>query len=197
MLYFPLFISNAGGSVVKSRITTRTLIETAVFAAVMCVLAPLSVPVGAVPVSLATFALYLAGGLQKPLHAVASVCIYVLLGIVGIPVFAGFMGGVERLLAPAGGFIVGYIPCVFIISFILCKKRVHYMYPVAMICGTVVLYACGLLWFMISMKQTFISALTITVVPFLLTDAAKTAAASVVCCTVYGRIAGMRDGVNR
>lgn len=170
------------------KFSARTIVEPAVFAAIICILAPFSLPIGPVPISLASFAIYLVGGMQKPLRALIAVCVYILIGIVGVPVFANFMGGFERIAAPAGGFIIGYIPCVLLTSFILSLNRKVYMYPIAMVCGTVVLYACGLGWFMISMNTTLGKALAVTVLPFIAFDAVKIVIASVISFALYDRV---------
>ena len=84
-------------------------------AAVTCVLAPISVPLaGEVPISLATFAVLLSGILLGAKFGAISQLVYVLLGSVGVPVFAGWTGGIGITLGVTGGYIIGYILMAFV-----------------------------------------------------------------------------------
>ena len=72
----------------------RRLVTSAVFAALLSVACPLTVPIGAIPVTLATLFLFLCGGLLGPVEGLLSVLVYVAIGAVGVPVFSGFRGGI-------------------------------------------------------------------------------------------------------
>ena len=89
-------------------------------AAVICVLAPISIPVptAAASVTLATFAVYLATSALSPLQSFLSVMIYILLGCAGLPVFSNFTGGAGVIAGPTGGYIIGYICCALAIVLI-------------------------------------------------------------------------------
>jgi biotin transport system substrate-specific component len=87
----------------------RNMVFTAVFAAVLCVVSPLTIPIGPIPLSLATFAIYLAASTLDWKYGTLSVVVYVALGLVGLPVFSRFEGGIQKLVGPSGGFIAGYI----------------------------------------------------------------------------------------
>ena len=101
------------------KLTTRDLVLCAFCAAVTCILAPISVPLaGEVPISLATFAVLLSGILLGGRLGALSQLIYVLLGSVGVPVFAGWTGGIGITLGMTGGYIIGYIPMAFIAGFL-------------------------------------------------------------------------------
>ena len=101
------------------KLTTRDLVLCAFCAAVTCILAPISVPLaGEVPISLATFAVLLSGILLGGRLGALSQLIYVLLGSVGVPVFAGWTGGIGITLGMTGGYIIGYIPMAFVAGFL-------------------------------------------------------------------------------
>ena len=85
---------------------TKQLVRIALMAAVLCVLAPWKIPVGPIPITLASFGVYLAAGVLGPLEGTVAVVIYVLLGAVGVPVFSGFTGGAGCLLGVTGGYRV-------------------------------------------------------------------------------------------
>ena len=83
----------------NSIFTLRSMIFTAIMAAIICVCAPFSIPVPGllVPISLATFAVYLAGGVLGAKRGALAVLVYILIGAVGLPVFSGFSGGLAKL----------------------------------------------------------------------------------------------------
>ena len=103
------------------RVNVKAMTLTAVCAAIICVIAPWQIPVGAVPITLATFAVYMISAVTGPIRAAAAVAIYIVLGSVGEPLFAGFKGGFNAVAGVTGGYIIGYLPCAFIIG-LLCSK---------------------------------------------------------------------------
>lgn len=161
----------------------------AIFAAIICILAPFSFYMGAVPISLATFAVYLAAAILKPVSSVTCIIIYILLGAVGLPVFSGFIGGFQQLAGLTGGYIVGYIPCAFIISSIISRyENKKSAYPLAMLAGTAVCYLCGTAWYIYQSKSGIAAAVTVCILPFLLGDAVKIAAACALSFAVKPRL---------
>jgi biotin transport system substrate-specific component len=163
---------------------TRNLVLCAICAAITCILAPLSIPLaGGVPVSLATFAVMLAGVLLGGSLGAISQLIYVLLGAVGLPVFAGWTGGIGIALGMTGGFIIGYIPCAWLTGLIYHKfssnakksAKVFWM-VIGMIAGTIALYALGTVWFVAITGMDIGAALAACVIPFIPGDLIKMAA---------------------
>lgn len=88
----------------------------ALMTAIICVIAPFAIiiPISPVPISLATFAIYLTIIILGWKDGVISVVLYVFLGFAGAPVFTGFTGGAAKILGPTGGYIIGYIFLAFI-----------------------------------------------------------------------------------
>ena len=162
---------------------TRDMVLTGVFAAVICAFSPFSVPVGPIPISLASFAVYLAAAVLGAKRGTAAVCIYVLIGTLGIPVFSGFSGGIGKVLGVTGGYIIGYIFCALVSGLIIDKfGKNKAVYPLALAAGTVVLYAFGTAWFMVQTGNGLYESLMLCVIPFLIGDAIKIAVSSVVAC---------------
>ena len=174
---------------------TRDLCVCAIMAAILCVCAPLSVPVGPIPITLASFAVYLAGALLGLKRGTIAVAVYILLGALGLPVFSGFQGGLHKLAGVTGGFIVGYLPCAALTGLASDRfgKR-HWALPVGMIAGTAALYAIGTVWFMISMGQSLPAALGACVLPFLPGDAVKIIAASGLTVSLGARLDPLISG---
>lgn len=167
---------------------TRNLVLCGMCAAITCILAPLSVPLaGGVPVSLATFAVMLAGVLLGGSLGAFSQLIYVLLGAVGLPVFAGWTGGLGNVLGMTGGYIIGYIPCAWLTGLIYKKTgsrakrtaKIFFMI-LGMICGTLALYVIGTAWFMAVTGMGLGASLAACVIPFLPGDFIKMAAVVII-----------------
>ena len=97
----------------KSKLSIKTMAVSAMMAAVICVLAPISIPVptAAASVTLATFAVYLATSALSPLQSFLSVMIYILLGCAGLPVFSNFTGGAGVIAGPTGGYYRLHLLC--------------------------------------------------------------------------------------
>lgn len=168
----------------------RKMCVTAVFAAIICIFAPISIPVGTfVPISLATLAIYIAAGMLDAKSSVAAVAVYILLGAVGLPVFSGFTGGVQKLLGVTGGYIFGYIPLAIIISLVCGKIHKRFAFPLSMLLGTVVLYFIGTVWFVAETDSAMGAALMTCVVKFIPGDIVKIIAASVLCINLRPRLA--------
>ena len=91
-----------------SAVNVKTLTTTALLAAVLCILGPLSIPIGPVPISLTSLALYFMVFLVGPKMSAAACAIYILIGFAGLPVFSGFTGGPQKLAGPTGGYIIGF-----------------------------------------------------------------------------------------
>lgn len=176
---------------------TIQMAEIALMSAVLCVLAPMAIPlpVSPVPLSLATFALYLAAALLGQRKGTVSVTVYLLLGMAGLPVFSGFSGGIGKLLGPTGGYIIGYIPCALLVGFLVeqgvgkkFSKQWQQMLwnSLAMVVGTLICYTLGTVWFLVIMKgtYTFTQAILICVVPYLAFDVIKICGAAALAVPV-------------
>ncbi|MEG2597669.1 MAG: biotin transporter BioY [Oscillospiraceae bacterium] len=157
-------------------VKTRTLVQIALLAALTAVLSQISIPLPftPVPLSLGTLGGFLAIGLLSPKSAAASQLVYVLLGAVGLPVFAGFRGGLGVLVGPTGGYLIGYIISAIIGGIVLQKipKKI-YGSIIAMMAGLFCCYVFGTVWFMWITHTGLLASLTSCVIPFLPGDAIK------------------------
>lgn len=207
---------NSSGAAVKPAkfFTVRNMAFIAVMAALICVAGPFAVPMpGLVPISLATFAVYLAGGLLGTKKGTVAVLIYVLLGAVGLPVFSGGAGGFAKLFGVTGGYIIGYIPCALLTGLfvdLFFKKgavkslsgkhgfnlvtgwlKAVWAVPAGMVLGTVLCYAFGTVWFIIARGVTLEVALAACVIPFLAGDAIKIVCATAITIALRDRLAAI------
>ncbi len=164
---------------------TRSLTEIALMSAVIAVLSPLSVPLSsAVPLSLATFAVMLAGALLGAKEGVLAVLVYLLTGLLGFPVFAGGRGGAGVLLGMTGGFLFGYVPLAYFTGLFSEGDAGFWKRTLGMMTGTVILYALGTGWFMAWTNSPLSAALAACVLPFLPGDFLKILAAGLISVRV-------------
>ena len=178
----------------RARFATRSITTTALLAAVICVMSPLAINIGPIPLSAGSFAVYIAACLIDKRHGTAAVLVFVLLGAFGVPVFTGFTGGFHKIIGPTGGFIFGYIPCAFIIGLIVDRfEKCVWAYPAAMTLGTLVLYSCGVGWYILQARVGLGAALMACVVPFLIGDAVKVIAATALCLPLRGILKSARS----
>ena len=157
----------------NKKLTTYQMAVTALMAAALCVLGPLSVPIGAIPISLSNFVICLTAWLLGPKFGTLSVAVYLLIGLVGVPVFSGFTGGMGRLLGPTGGYIVGFIPMALIAGAVIDRFRNRGIQLAGMIAGTAVCYAFGTTWYCFQAGSSVGAALGLCVFPFIPGDLVK------------------------
>lgn len=175
-----------------SRSKTYDMVYIAIFAVLMAVCSWISIPM-AVPFTLQTFGVFLAVGVLGGKRGTLAIVVYVLLGVIGIPVFAGFTGGLGIILSNTGGYIIGFIFSALImwaIEAVLGKKT--WVLAVSMIAGLIVCYAFGTVWFMYVYAKNM-GAVGVTtvlgwcVIPFIIPDLVKIALA----LTLSKRLAGV------
>ena len=160
----------------KSKAALLDLVFVALFAAVMTVCAQIQIPFGEVPFTLQTLGVFIAASLLGWKRGTLSVIVYVLLGLAGVPVFAG----IGVLFGPTGGYIIGFIFTALIVGLMTEKLgKKLWVEIVSMILGLAVCYAFGTVWFMFQMKMGLVESLLLCVVPYLIADALKIAFASV------------------
>ena len=149
--------------------TTKRMALIGVMTAVTCILGPLSIPLpfSPVPISFTNLAIYLKA-------CTISYLIYMLLGMVGIPVFSGFTAGVGKLAGPTGGYLVGFILMALIVGFFVDhfpgKVALHI---VGMVLGLAICYIFGTVWLAGQLNMTFVAGLGVGVIPYLPGDAVK------------------------
>ena len=152
----------------------RDICHIALFTALIAVLAQISIPLpGGVPLTLQTFAVPLAGLVLGSKRGTIASLIYVLLGAVGVPVFAGLTGGLGKVLGMTGGFIVSFPIMAFLAGLAVKKSIKSPMLWVWLVLGAIANYAVGTVWFMVVAGSTLSAALTACVIPFIPTAIIK------------------------
>ena len=154
----------------------KNMVYCAMMAAILAVCAQIQIPLGAglVPISLATFAVMMSGLLLGWQYGMLAVAVYILLGAVGVPVFAGLKGGIAALTGPTGGYIVGYLPYAAMAGLALPRLQKAYWGRCALcLAGTALCYILGTAWFMHVTGRSLGESMSICVLPFLPGDGAK------------------------
>lgn len=161
---------------------TLSLVYCGVFVALIAICSWISIPM-TIPFTLQTFAVCLATALLGTKRGTITVIVYILLGLVGVPVFSGFKGGVAALMGPTGGYIIGFIFTALIVGILTDKlgKSVIIL-ALAMVLGILVCYLFGTIWFVNVYTNTkepvsIATALSWCVLPYLIPDACKIALA--------------------
>ena len=158
----------------NSSINIRDICYIALFTALIAVLAQISIPLpGGVPLTLQTFAVPLAGLVLGSKRGTIATAVYVLLGAVGVPVFAGFAGGLGIVLGMTGGFIVSFPIMAFLAGLAVKKSLKSPLLWLWLILGALVNYVIGTVWFMVVAGSTLPAALAACVIPFIPTAIIK------------------------
>jgi len=156
----------------------RMTVYSALMAALTAAGAFIAVPIGPVPIVLQNMFVFLTGLLLGSRWGLASVGVYLLAGAVGLPVFSGGTGGLGRFVGPTGGYLIGYLPAVFIIGLIAERTGRRPVTDImAALCGAVVVYLFGVPWLKTVTGMSTAKALMAGMFPFLPGDAIKIAAA--------------------
>lgn len=145
----------------------------ALFAALTAACAWICVPVGAVTFTMQSFAVSLCLLLLGGKWGSVSVFVYLMLGLVGLPVFSGFQGGLGMILGPTGGYLTGFALWALAFWGITALFGKKSRLP-ALIAGQILCYACGTVWMVCTYTQSGVFEVMLTsMVPYLLPDALK------------------------
>ena len=181
--------------------TSRKLIFSALFASLISIGCIIAIPLpGGVPVTVQNMFCVLAGGVLGTFYGAISVLIWLILGAVGIPVFANAHGGIAIILGPTGGYMLGYALASLFLGITLgspklteSKKDIKFILKIAIfaLIAYILVYLPGIPWFMHVMAgkgkpQTFQSALKLTFIPFIPGDLIKWAVTIPLVATLRG-----------
>lgn len=164
----------------KRKITTQQMALVAIMTALTCILAPFSLPIGPVPISLTNLVIYFSLYLLGWKLGTLSYVIYLLIGLVGVPVFSGFTAGPAKLFGPTGGYLIGFIPMAIIAGIVIDKFSQRWIQILGMIVGTAICYAFGTAWFCVQAGYTVSAALAVCVIPFIPADLIKMVIAMII-----------------
>ncbi len=166
--------------------TVFNMTSCALMAALMCVLCPVSVPIGPIPISLSILVILLTVYVLGTWRALVSYTVYLLLGAVGMPVFSGFQGGLAKLAGPTGGYLAGFWLMILVAGIIMENGKRNLLVTIlGMLVGVAIDYAVGTAWFVFQTESTVVHALDVCVYPFIPFDVAKIVIAVLLGSVVY------------
>ena len=166
----------------KTADKTRGMVLTALFAVIIAICSWISIPT-TVPFTMQTFGVFLSLALLGGKRGTISICVYLLLGFIGIPVFAGGTSGIGVFLGASGGYLIGFAFSGFTVwGLESVLERKTWTLVLSMLLGLIVCYVVGTIWFMAvytsETGQTGIwTALSWCVIPFVIPDVIKIALA--------------------
>ncbi len=188
--------SAAAAAAGEKKTKTAVIAMIGVMTAVTCILGPLAVPIGPVPISLTHVSIFLALYALGMKYGTISYLMYLLIGLIGLPVFSGGAGGPAKLLGPTGGYLIGFIFMALIAGWAIDHFDKIYMHLAGMVIGDAVCYLFGTVWFVNvyssadGSRMGFAAALAICVYPFIVGDIVK-----MILCLVIGPV--LRRQLNR
>ena len=154
-------------NLVKKKISINELCQVSIFTVIIAISAQIIIPMPyGVPMTLQTFAIPLAGFVLGMKKGTAATFVYILLGAVGIPVFAGFAGGIGIVFGRTGGFILAF-PFMALVAGIGAKKNNYLWLTLWLLVGVIVLYTSGMLMFSLITSSDLMTSLTFVVIPFI------------------------------
>ena len=155
----------------------KLFVFAALFAALTAAISPIKIPLGftPVPITLQTLAVLLSGAMLGPYYGALAMILYVTVGALGLPVFAGGGSGIGALLGPTGGYVFSYFIAAFVIGKVvqMRKKPKYFDYVIAMVAGTIIIYVLGAAQGMVVTGLSLAAIITGWVLPFIIGDAIK------------------------
>lgn len=178
----------------KSKMSVRDICYAGLFAAVIAVMAQISIPMPmGVPMTMQTFAITLAAVVLGSKLSTISSLIYIIMGAVGLPVLANFSGGFDKFVGPTGGFLISFPLMAFIIGWgAEHRKDFKGAYVIALVVGTVVNYVVGVAMFVVVAHSTVAVGITACVLPFIPTAIIKAVLACAIGLNLRKRIPGLK-----
>lgn len=156
----------------------QLVVYASLMAALIAVGSYLFIPIGPIPIVLQNLFVVLAGLLLGKRWALVSVGVFLLVGAIGIPVFAGGKGGIAHFLGPTGGYLIGYLFSAYLTGLISESMRGETTGDVvACLAGFLAVYLFGVPWLVLISGMTWGKAVAVGMLPFLIGDAGKVVAA--------------------
>ena len=174
----------------ESKLSIQDIVVIGLCTASIVIMAQISIPMPlGVPMTMQTFAITLTGIILGAKRGALASFIYVLLGAVGVPVFAGFSGGFQTLIGPTGGFLWSFPIMAFFIGLGAEKYRKSKpLFLLWLVIGTVINYVIGVVVFCLVTQSSVMTGISACVLPFIPTAIIKAVLASIIGLNIKGRL---------
>lgn len=173
------------------KLSTKELVLTALFAALTAISAMFSIPIGPVPITLQTFMVILSGIILGSKLGFLSQLIYLLLGLIGLPIFSGGTGGLTSILTPSFGFLLGFPIAAYVIGKIIESYNGMFAVIFALVLGSLIPYITGIPYFYLIFTNylgkslTLYKTLSYTLLPYIPGDCIKAFFAFTTCTAIF------------
>lgn len=177
--------------IMRPRFSTQNLTKMALLTTMICISAYIIIPLPFTPITLTaqTLIVNLIALLLSPGQAVFSISVYLLLGLIGLPVFSGGMGGPAKLFGPTGGYLLAYLFAVALMSWLKGRSYHFIRYSaVTILVGMPVIYFFGSLYMKWLTGMDWMGVLTAAVFPFIPLDLFKCLAAAMIARPVQAAL---------
>ena len=189
LTYFIIWLTDRRRQFILKKSSTYQYVLAAFGAAIIAVLAQVTIPLPLIPITGQTLAIGLVVTVLGAKLGTLSVLLYILLGSVGMPVFSGMSGGLGIVAGPTGGYIVGFLPSALLMGLYMKKFGFTLSHAiVANIIGMVVTLAFGTAWLKIVADLTWTAAFMGGVAPFIIVGIIKAVLAAWLGVTVRRRL---------
>ena len=146
---------------------TKKLVLIAMCASIVCLLAQITIPLPLIPITGQTLAIGIVATILGSRHSTITILVYLMLGLIGLPVFSQFTSGFGILFGPTGGYLIGFIPTAFLIGLWLEKTSYTYRQAViANLIGMCITLAIGAIWLKLYGALSWQKALVTGIIPF-------------------------------
>jgi len=163
----------------------RRSVLASLMAALTAVGAYIYIPVGPVPIVLSSFFVLLSGLLIGGRWGLITMGLYLLVGAMGIPVFAGGKGGLAHFIGPTGGYLFGYVLSACVAGYISERGRGSAVLDImGIVIGSLSIYLIGIPWLKVVINLSWSKSFMVGMAPFLIGDVVKGAAAFIVARSV-------------
>lgn len=160
-----------------NREKAKQITKVAICMALLCVSSYISIPIpfSPAPITAQTIIINLIAIILIPKEAFFALAGYLLIGIIGVPVFSGGQAGIGKILGPSGGYLIGYLIAAVLMSFIFQKVKRSFAScaAITMIVGIPVIYLCGLVTMRLYVGSSLWTLISASVIPFLPGDICK------------------------
>ncbi len=153
---------------------TKSIALISMFLSILIICSWITIPF-TIPFTLQTLAIFCIILLTNIRVSLVIIILYILLGMLGFPVFSSFQGGIGIILGPTGGFIIGFIPMIItssILKYIIKEKKFYF---ISLFIGLIVCYTFGSIWYyyLYKLESNFYDVLLVSVLPFIIPDIIK------------------------
>ncbi len=154
----------------NTKLKTKDLTLMGLMTAFISVSAQIAIPLGMVPFTLQTTLILMAGLILGSRRGLITCIIYMLVGAIGIPVFAGFSGGLDTIFLQTGGFIMSFPLMAYVAGKFSELSNKMYMHYIGSLLGVVLNFIVGCAYFMYVTEMDLMASLSYTVLPFIFTS---------------------------